>query len=162
LRMTRSKTLRTCPQGHEFRKSSDCPTCPVCEAAKKSRSGFLAALGAPAQSALKEAGLTTLKKLSARTEKEALARHGVGPASRPALRAALKAAGLSFRNSAKPASASGEKKSKASGGKASARKPMKMYNIDAADAEQYRAAVAAFGDWRSRVVASLRKAVVAA
>ena len=160
--MTRAKTLRTCPQGHEFRKSSDCPTCPVCEAAKKSRSGFLAALGAPAQRALKEAGLTTLKRLSAHTEKEVLALHGMGPASLPALHAALTAAGLSFRSAAKPASASGETKGKASRGKAPARKPMKMYNIDAADAEQYRAAVAAFGDWRSRVVASLRKAVVAA
>lgn len=26
---------KTCPKGHTFLKSSDCPTCPTCEAAKK-------------------------------------------------------------------------------------------------------------------------------
>lgn len=31
--MTRSaRTLKTCSQGHRYRKSSDCPTCPICEA----------------------------------------------------------------------------------------------------------------------------------
>jgi hypothetical protein len=162
IEMARSETLRTCPKGHKFRKTSDCPTCPDCESAKKSRSGYLATLSAPAQRALKGAGLTTLEKLSARTEKEVLALHGMGPASLPALRAALKAAGLSFRTGATPARAPKAKKAWTSSGTSPARKSTKMYNIDAADPKQYRAAVAAFGDWRSAVVASLREAVVAA
>jgi DNA-directed RNA polymerase alpha subunit len=95
--MPTAGTPRTCPQGHKFRKSSDCPTCPQCEAAKKPTSGFLAGLSAPTFRALQHEGLTTLKKLATRTEKEVLALHGVGPASLPALRAALKDAGLTFR-----------------------------------------------------------------
>jgi hypothetical protein len=35
---------RTCPNGHEFRKSSDCPTCPKCESERKPASGLLSAL----------------------------------------------------------------------------------------------------------------------
>ncbi len=28
-------TLRVCPKGHKYYKSSDCPTCPVCESHRK-------------------------------------------------------------------------------------------------------------------------------
>lgn len=91
-------TLRTCPQGHAYRKSSDCPACPHCEAARKPQSGFLATLSAPARRALEREDLVTLKKLAAVREQDILALHGMGPASLPKLRAALKAAGLTFRS----------------------------------------------------------------
>lgn len=95
--VTAVKTLKACPAGHRYAKSSDCPTCPQCEAARKPSSGFLAALSAPAFRALEHEGLTTLKKLAARSEREVLALHGVGPATLPTLRVALKEAGLGFR-----------------------------------------------------------------
>src|SRR3954453_24228501 len=38
------KTLRTCPRGHKYYKSSDCPTCPICEEANKPSEGFLSLL----------------------------------------------------------------------------------------------------------------------
>lgn len=141
-------------------------------ATSESKDSFLALLGAPARRALTHAGLTTAKKLSARTEQEVLALHGMGPASMPALRKALKTAGLSFRTGTKaaPKAAKATKSAKAAKpAKATKSKPatkpknaMKMYNIAASNAQEYRAAVAAFGDWRSALVASLRKAVVAA
>ena len=86
-----------CPNGHRFFKSSDCPTCPVCEAAKKPGEGFLSAFSAPARRALENSGITNAKQLSKFTEKEVLAFHGMGPASLPILRAALKSEGLSFK-----------------------------------------------------------------
>jgi DNA repair protein RadC len=55
-------------------------------------------LPAPARRALENSGLADLKKLSKKTEKEILKLHGMGPASIPKLRAALKTAGLSFAN----------------------------------------------------------------
>lgn len=91
-------SLRTCPNGHRYRKSSDCPTCPQCETDRKPKDGFLATLSAPARRALEHEGITTVKKLAARREREILALHGMGPASLPALRAALKAAGLGFKS----------------------------------------------------------------
>jgi len=90
------KQRRVGPQGHEFFKSSDCPTCPHCEAAKKPAEGFMAVLSAPACRALDGAGLTTLRKLSRRTEKQVLALHGMGPNAMVKLRLSLKKAGLSF------------------------------------------------------------------
>jgi len=91
------KTLRTCNQGHKYYKSSDCPTCPVCEQERKPGNGFLSLLGAPARRALENQGITTLQKLSGFTEKEILSLHGMGPSSMPKLREALAAEGLSFK-----------------------------------------------------------------
>lgn len=90
------KQRRVCPKGHVFFKSSDCPTCPRCEADKKPRAGFMAGLGAPAVRALQGAGLTTLHKLARRSEAQVLELHGMGPSTLPKLRAALKAQGLAF------------------------------------------------------------------
>ncbi|MES2436777.1 MAG: DNA-directed RNA polymerase subunit alpha C-terminal domain-containing protein [Patescibacteria group bacterium] len=53
-------------------------------------------LSAPAQRALLNAGIDSLKKLSRYSEKEILALHGMGPGSLPLLRAALKKEGLRF------------------------------------------------------------------
>ena len=35
------KNLRTCKKGHQYYKSSECPTCPVCEEEKRPEKGFL-------------------------------------------------------------------------------------------------------------------------
>ncbi|HEY5749399.1 MAG TPA: hypothetical protein VIU12_25200 [Chryseolinea sp.] len=91
------KNLRICEQGHTYYKSSDCPTCPVCEQERKPDSGFLALLAAPARRALENAGISTLQQLSSRSEREILMLHGMGPGSLPKLRTALAAEGLSFR-----------------------------------------------------------------
>ncbi|MBX2979084.1 MAG: DUF1801 domain-containing protein [Flavobacteriales bacterium] len=97
--------LRTCPNGHRFNKSSDCPTCPRCEALKAPKTGWLSRLSGPTRSALEHAGIADLEKLAKRTEKEVLALHGVGPASMPTLREALEEAGLAFRTVAPKKSA---------------------------------------------------------
>ncbi|MCM3691392.1 RNA polymerase alpha subunit C-terminal domain-containing protein [Neobacillus niacini] len=91
------KNLRICDKGHNFYKSSDCPTCPTCEAERKPESGFLALLSAPARRALENNRITSLQELSTLSEKEVLKFHGMGPASIPKLRVALKENGLSFR-----------------------------------------------------------------
>jgi hypothetical protein len=140
--MSSAKSLRTCPKGHKYHKSSDCPTCPICEAAKvKAAGGFLAELSAPAYRALKGAGFATLKKLAKVSEAELLKLHGMGPASLPILRAALKAAGLAFRPTkiAKAPAMRG-----------------KMSNIAADTPAEYEAAVTG---WQHALVKVLRKAV---
>ena len=65
---------------------------------KKSGKDFFNELPAPAQRALKQAGISTLQKLSQRTEAEVLKLHGMGPGSIPKLKTALKTKGLSFRS----------------------------------------------------------------
>lgn len=93
-----SKNLRTCSKGHKYYKSSDCPTCPVCENKRKPSDGFLSSLPAPARRALENKGITTLKKLASYTEKEILALHGFGPSSLPKLKKTLTAAGRAFKS----------------------------------------------------------------
>ncbi|MDO3678225.1 RNA polymerase alpha subunit C-terminal domain-containing protein [Paenibacillus ehimensis] len=92
------KTLRTCSNGHQYVKSSDCPTCPTCEQERKPDTGFLSLLSAPARRALERHGITSLQQLSKYSEKEILQFHGMGPASLPKLRTALKENGLSFKD----------------------------------------------------------------
>ena len=94
---TSNKTLRTCKRGHQYYKSTDCPTCPVCEQERKPQEGFLAILSAPARRALERNGITTLAELAKYSEKEIMQYHGMGPASLPKLRNALQEAGLSFK-----------------------------------------------------------------
>ncbi len=90
------KELRTCPKGHKYYKSTDCPTCPICEEERKPKEGFLSLLGAPARRALENAGIKTLKQLSKFSEKEILQFHGMGPSTLPKLKAALKEERLAF------------------------------------------------------------------
>jgi hypothetical protein len=90
------KRRRECARGHAYFKTSDCPTCPRCEAANKPATGFMSGLSAPACRALAGAGLTSLKKLSRHTEKQVLALHGMGPNAVGKLRLSLKKAGLGF------------------------------------------------------------------
>ena len=89
--------LKTCPKGHTFNKTSDCPTCPVCESLRKPKDGFLSTLPAPARRALENNGIPTLKQLSSYTEKEILSFHGMGKSSLPKLRAALAEQSLKFK-----------------------------------------------------------------
>ena len=95
---TSAKTLRTCPAGHQYYKSSDCPTCPSCDALNRPDAGFLSKMSAPARRALENAGITDLKTLATHREKDLLKLHGFGKASLPGLRAALEEAGLTFKN----------------------------------------------------------------
>lgn len=93
----KKKSLKKCKNGHQFYKTSDCPTCPICEKENKPDVGFLSLLAAPARRALENAGIKTLKQLSKHTEKEILDLHGMGKASLPTLNKALKDAGLKFK-----------------------------------------------------------------
>ncbi|MCY7753257.1 RNA polymerase alpha subunit C-terminal domain-containing protein [Bacillus haynesii] len=95
---TLKKNLRTCSKGHEYYKSSDCPVCPICEQQRKPDNGFLSLLSAPARRALEHNGITSLQHLAKYSEKEILKFHGMGPASLPKLRIALKEKGLSFKS----------------------------------------------------------------
>lgn len=95
--MTTQKTQRTCNNGHNYYKSSDCPTCPICEQERKPDNGFLSLLSAPARRALENNGITSVQMLSTFSEKEILRFHGMGPASLPKLRDALETNGLSFK-----------------------------------------------------------------
>ncbi|WP_353131039.1 RNA polymerase alpha subunit C-terminal domain-containing protein [Parapedobacter pyrenivorans] len=91
------KKMKVCPNGHTYYKSTDCPTCPVCEAARKPSEGFLSLLSAPARRALMSIGITELKQLSTYSEKEILALHGMGKTSIPLLKDALSQVGLGFK-----------------------------------------------------------------
>ncbi len=90
-------TLRTCKNGHQYYKSSDCPTCPICEKERAPEEGFLAELSAPARRALENNNIRTLKQLSKKSEKEVLSLHGIGPTAIPKLKKVLKGEGLSFK-----------------------------------------------------------------
>ncbi len=90
-----SKT--TCSRGHVYNKAKESPVCPVCWPGKYAKSNDLPNLSAPATRALLFAKITTLAKLSTKTEKEVRALHGMGPASIPLLRSALKKKKLSFK-----------------------------------------------------------------
>ncbi len=91
------QTLRTCKNGHQYVKSSDCPTCPMCEEAKKPNDVFLALLSGPARRALENANIKTLEQLSEYAEKEVLKLHGMGKASMPVRKEALENIGLEFK-----------------------------------------------------------------
>jgi hypothetical protein len=93
----RTASQRTCPKGHTYIKSTDCPTCPACEKEKAKAGFFIAGLAAPARRALLGMGVDSLKKLSRYREEEVLAQHGMGPASLPIMRKALLNAGLAFK-----------------------------------------------------------------
>lgn len=91
------KNRRTCPEGHVYFKSSDCPVCPVCEQNKVPEADFMAAISAPARRALEHAEIKTLKQLAARSEAELSAMHGMGPKVIGILKNILQANKLQFR-----------------------------------------------------------------
>jgi len=92
-----TKTLRTCEKGHIYYKSTDCPTCPICEREREVKNNFLASLGAPARRALENQGIDTEEKLSKYSKSEILKLHGLGPSTIPKLEKALSDKGLSFK-----------------------------------------------------------------
>jgi len=61
----------------------------------------MAKLSAPARRALEHAGISTLRELAERSEKQLLALHGFGQATLPVLRRELKAVGLQFTTTPK-------------------------------------------------------------
>lgn len=88
---------QTCKNGHTFTKSSDCPTCPICERERKPAREWMETLSAPAKRALEKANITTLAKLATYEPEAILKLHGMGPASIPKLAKILSAAGLAFK-----------------------------------------------------------------
>ncbi|MCB0493727.1 MAG: RNA polymerase alpha subunit C-terminal domain-containing protein [Cyclobacteriaceae bacterium] len=90
-------TLKTCRKGHQFYKSSDCPTCPVCEAERKPKDGFMALISAPARRALEREHIKTVEDLAKWNEKEILKLHGMGPSTIPKLKKILADKKLSFK-----------------------------------------------------------------
>ena len=83
--------------GHQFYKSSDCPTCPICEEERKPIGSFLSILGAPARRALESHDIKNLEQLSKYSEAEILNFHGMGQSSIPKLKKALEENGFSFK-----------------------------------------------------------------
>lgn len=98
MRISLKQTLRTCKNGHQYYKSSDCPICPTCEEAKRPKDGFLSLLSSPARRALENANITTLEKLSKYSECEILKLHGIGKTVIPILKRELEKAGLQFND----------------------------------------------------------------
>lgn len=95
-RAEKKRTLRTCPNGHRYYKTSDCPVCPECKEAKQG-AGFLGLLSAPARRALEILRIEQPEQLAAFSEKEILQLHGIGKTSVPILKKVLAEKGLAFR-----------------------------------------------------------------
>ncbi len=91
-------SLKVCPNGHTFEKTSDCPVCPTCskKEMEKKYSEF-PKISAPAMRALDSVGIETLKDLTKFTEKELLNLHGMGPKAFGILKKEMEMRGFSFR-----------------------------------------------------------------
>ncbi|MBS1529429.1 MAG: hypothetical protein JSU01_03905 [Bacteroidetes bacterium] len=95
--MSALKTPRTCPNGHRYYKTTDCPACPICENERGKKNNPFVGLSAPARRALEHAGISSLEQLALSCEKGILKLHGMGPGSMPKLRGLLAAQGLFFK-----------------------------------------------------------------
>ncbi len=95
------KRTVTCSRGHVFSKSSDCPVCPKCWPGyyQKKSTGEFGDISAPAQRALMNAKITTLKQVAKHSEAELLELHGMGPKAIGILKKLLKAESLEFKKS---------------------------------------------------------------
>lgn len=89
-------TNRTCRLGHHYIKSSDCPTCPICESLRKPKGGFLSHFAAPARRALENKKITSIEQLSHYKENEIKELHAIGHHAIQMMRVLLKQAGLDF------------------------------------------------------------------
>ena len=81
LNKAQKKKLHTCVNGHNFKKSSECRTCPICEKETKLANPFLEKFSAPARRALEKEGIITLEKLAFYKPEQLLQLHGFGPSS---------------------------------------------------------------------------------
>lgn len=91
------KRNKTCPNGHVYYKSSNCPSCPECEKNKNYHFEFMQHISAPAKRALVNNNITSLTTLSQYSETQILALHGIGKTSIPKLKAELLKANLKFK-----------------------------------------------------------------
>jgi DNA-directed RNA polymerase alpha subunit len=91
------RLLKTCTNGHQYYKSADHATCPVCAIKNQLKRDALPELVAPARRALIKEGIDSLLKLSRYRESEILALHGIGSSSIPKLKLALTESGLAFK-----------------------------------------------------------------
>lgn len=88
--MANKVQIKYCEKGHRFQKSSDCPVCPLCEAAVIPAAAWMRLFGGPARRALEAAGIDSLQTLALWQEEELLKLHGFGPSSLPLVRELLK------------------------------------------------------------------------
>ena len=95
---TTKKAMKVCAQGHTYYKTSDCPSCPICEDLRKPQGTFLSQFSGPARRALESIGITSPLALSKFTKKGVLQLHGMGRASLPKLEKALSEAGLNWKS----------------------------------------------------------------
>jgi DNA-directed RNA polymerase alpha subunit len=89
--------LRTFKNGHTYYKTSDCPSCPVCENKRKPDDNFLSHLAAPARRALENEGIYTVEQLTAYSETQLLQLHGLGKRTLPKLKQLLAEKDLTFK-----------------------------------------------------------------
>ncbi len=92
--------IKTCINGHTYKKSSSCPVCPVCSKNEMSEiyGDDFPKIGAPAFRALAGLGIKKISQLTTYTEQELLDLHGFGPRALGLLKEALLQKGLHFAN----------------------------------------------------------------
>lgn len=88
---------KVCSNGHQYYKTIESPSCPVCARQQKSMKDFISALSAPAKKALEKKGIKTWQQLAQVNESEIKRLHGMGPASILKIQTALKKQGLVFK-----------------------------------------------------------------
>lgn len=91
------KNHRTCENGHQFIKTSNCLVCPKCAATNKPKGGLLSLLAAPARRALVNVNITNVGDLTKYTADEIHSLHGIGSSAMTVLSRELKNAGLNFK-----------------------------------------------------------------
>ena len=91
--------MKTCSNGHQFTKSSDCPVCPQCEKEKKPTGGVLSLVAAPARRALQGAGIESNSDFSKFTKEEILQLHGMGPKALDVIESEMKKGKVKFKKS---------------------------------------------------------------
>lgn len=91
------KAVRTCKNGHQYYKSSDCPTCPICEAKKKPATEWMTNFGAPARRAFENAGIKSLKQFAKHSQDEIAELHGIGPNAMSKLKTIMKKQNIDFK-----------------------------------------------------------------
>lgn len=89
---------RVCAKGHRYVKTSDCPTCPVCEKQKKPTTGWKVGLAAPALRALNQAKIDTVTDVQQWSKAELAKLHGMGPKAIATIEALLDLEGMGFRD----------------------------------------------------------------